>query len=208
MTTLSDLITATIEITGRPDLTTLITRSIFKATIKEHSAVDYPRDLAAISPIALPASSTNRYQLSLLTLGLATSLRKISKIAEAVTPVESPIYTGAGYYGQIQFTEVSPNNLFDGYAMEVYDYFYRQGDTINIASSRAVANVALLYYAMPVITVEAYASWIADLYPYVIYEHAASDVFKAVGKDDEAATYRAKLPDNRMDIIRSEIGAI
>jgi hypothetical protein len=46
------------------------------------------------------------------------------------------------------------------------------------------------------------------MYPYVIYEAAASNVFQAIGKNDEAGVYRGKLMDNRLDLIKAEIGAI
>lgn len=208
MTTLSDLILNVVNITGRPDLTALITQSILKATIKEHSAIDYPRDLAVQTPIALTPSTIFRYSLSVSGLLLPTNLRKIKSIREVVGTPASPLYTSAGYWGQLEFTEISPTNIFDNYALERYDYFYRQGDLLSLVASRNVDNIGLIYYAMPNIGTGTYQSWIADLYPYVIYEHVASDIFKAIGKDEEAATYRQKLPDNRLDVIKSEIGVI
>ena len=208
MTALSDLITATVTITGRPDLQDLITQSIFKATLKEHAAIDYPRDLAELTPVALPVSTNWRYSLSLATLGLLTTMRKIALVREDLATDPSSLYSTAGYWGQLQFTEVSPKALFDGYALELYDYYYRQGSTLNIVASRSVDNIGIMYYKLPTVLLSGYSSWIADMYPYVIYEHAAADVFKAIGKDEEAATYRQKLPDNRLDVIRGEIGAI
>jgi hypothetical protein len=209
MTSLSDLVTATANITNRPDLILEMQQSIAKATLKEHAAIDYPRDLVELSPIALSnTSGLYRYSVSLVTNNLYPVLRKVDKIYEVPATALQATFSSAGYYGAIQFSEIDPARLFDEYNLEKYNYFFRQGNTLELVAFRQVDNIGIRYYARPVVTVAAYSSWIADMYDYVIYEAAAADIFKMIGKDEEAQTYRQKLQDNRLDIIRNEVGAI
>ena len=81
--TITDLATAVYAITNRPDLSALTTLAIKRATIKEHAAMDYPRDLVLTPPIALDNSSgLNRYSLNEVTLSLYGMIRKIKFIKE------------------------------------------------------------------------------------------------------------------------------
>ena len=45
MTTFSDLFDSVVTVTKRPDLVAETTLALKRAIIKEHSAIDYPRDL-------------------------------------------------------------------------------------------------------------------------------------------------------------------
>ena len=209
MTTLAELVASVITITNRPDLLNETTLAVKKATLKEHNAIDYPRDLVKTSAIALDnTSALSRYSLSLATLGIYTLVRKIDSIAEIAETSYSASLSRSGYYGTLQFTELAPTALFDEYNLEKLDYYYRQGNSIELVAARQVNSIVIRYYARPLVGDANYSSWIADLYDYVIYEAAAADIFKLIGKADEAQTYRAKSQDNRMDILKSEIGSI
>jgi hypothetical protein len=209
MTTLTELVTSVTNITNRPDLVLETQQSIYKATLKEHAAIDYPRDLVSLGPLALDnTSGLYRYSISLITNNLYPVMRKVDKVYEVPTAALQATFSSAGYYGAIQFDEIDPARLFDEYNLERYNYFYRQGNTLELVAFRQVDNIGIRYYARPTVTLAGYSSWIADMYDYVIYEAAAADVFKMIGKDEEAGTYRQKLQDNRLDIIRNEIGAI
>jgi hypothetical protein len=48
----------------------------------------------------------------------------------------------------------------------------------------------------------------ADLYDYVLYTHAAAEIFRIIGKSEEYKMQLAMTQENRLDIIRNEIGAI
>ena len=208
-TAITALATAVYAITNRPDLSALTTLAIKRATIKEHAAMDYPRDLVLTAPIALDNSNgLNRYSLDEVTLGLYGMIRKIKFIKELNNTQYSSAYYSQGYWGELDFKERAPNNLFDEYNMEYTSYYFRQGTSINIVAVRAVNYIGIQYYQQPNIVDLTYASWIADMYPYVIYEAAAANVFQAIGKNDEAGVYRGKLMDNRLDLIKAEIGDI
>jgi hypothetical protein len=209
MTTFAELAAGVYAITNRPDLITQTALAIQKATLKEHSAIDYPRDLAVSPAIALDNTAGNwRYDLSLTNLTLAGKVRKIKTIREVLATVPNVFYSFTGYWGEIDFTEKDSANLFDNYGLEKYNYYIRQGDILSLVAYRQVDNIGIEYYKRPIIDEATYASWIADDFPYVIYEAAAADVFKLIGKTDESQLYRQKMTDNRLDVIKSEIGAI
>jgi len=206
---LDDLIEQVYIITGRPDLVAETKQAVLRATLKEHSSIDYPRDLVVTASIPLDnTSGLWRYSLSEVTLGLYGQLRKILTIREVLSPMPDALHNFQGYWGDIEFHERAANNIFDAYQMEQQNYYYRQGNSINLAAIRAVTAIAIQYYKRPDLGTACYDSWIAGLFPYVIYEAAAADIFKMVGKDEEAQRYAGKLMDNRLDIIKSEIGAI
>lgn len=210
--TLSDLqslIDAVMVITNRRDLLEETKQAIFKATLKEHTAIDYPSDLVTSAPIELDNSGTNsKYHLDLNSLGLNGYLRKIKMIGEVVQVELNAFNTYQGYWGQINLQELAPNNLFDNYNIENQNYYFRQGNNINVAAMRPIQLLAIMYYQLPTIKESEYSSWIADRYPYIIYEHAAADIFQTVGKRDEFTIYRSKIPDNRLDVIKAEISTI
>jgi hypothetical protein len=209
MTSLADLVASVITTTNRPDLVAETTLAIRKATLKEHAAIDYPRDLVTTGHITLTnPTDSSRYSLSLVTLGIYNLVRKVDTIYEVLATEQSASLSRSGYYGALQFSEVDPKALFDEYSIEKLDYFYRQGNSIEIVAARQLNAIAIKYFARPDIGATTYSSWIADLYDYAIYEAAAADIFKLIGKRDEAQEYVRKQQDNRMDIIKNEVGSI
>jgi hypothetical protein len=205
MTTFANLIDSVITVTRRPDLTAEITLALKKAIVKEHSAIDYPRDLKVqSSALTQPSPNTFRYSIS-----LPATARKIKYIKEAPANVDSAIFTSSGQYGILEFKEKNLDNLFDAYSREAVNYYTRFGTTINLAASRQVDNVTTYYYDLPDLSNTAvYSDWLADLYDYVLYTHAAAEIFRITGKTDEYKIQLASIQDNRLDIIKSEIGEL
>ena len=210
MTTFADLVTSTYTVTKRPDLVAETTLALKRAITKEHAAMDYPRDLASIAvPLTQPVPNTYRYTLSLATLSLYPSARKITRIIEIDNPVEPAAATYLGNQGLIEFKEKAHDNLFDSYHMEAYNYFYRFGSNLNLVAQRQVNNVAIQYYFLPDLSNTAsYSDWMADMYDYAIYTHAAAEIFRIIGKSEEYKMQLAMVQENRLDIIKNEIGRI
>lgn len=209
MTTFADLVSSTITVTKRPDLVAETTLALKRAITKEHAAMDYPRDLASlVTPLTQPSPNTYRYTLSLATISIYPAARKIIRIVESSTPVVA-MNTFQSYYGVVNFKERSPDNLFDAYGQELNSYFYRFGNTINLVAPRQVDNVLIEYYALPdTSNTSTYSDWMADMYDYVLYTHAAAEIFRIIGKQDEQQIQLAMMKDHRLDIIKNEIGAI
>ena len=206
MTTLSDLLASVITVTNRPDLVAESTLAIQKATLKEHSFTDYKSDIAYSGVISLTDSAGNfRYQISQVTVGMYPQCRKILKIGEVLSSIPVSYLSFEGYWGEIDFTEQDVDDLFDGYRIEKSNYYTRVGNLINLVALREVTQIGISYYALPNISNAGYSSWIADKFPYVIYEVAAADIFDMIGKTDESKLYLNKVQSNRLDILKSEI---
>lgn len=208
MTTFAELVTDVYTITKRPDLVDETTLALKKAIIKEHSALDYRSDLA-VTAVALtqPSPQNYRYTVSLGTLGI--NCRKVNEIVELPSTVLQAADTFAGQYGVISFKERGHDNIFSGYGVEFNNYYYRLGNTINLVAQREVDNVALYYYKLPSLSNTAtYSDWLADNFPYLLYTHAAIEIFRMIGKDTETKMYSQQLLDHRMDVAKSEISAI
>lgn len=208
MTTFADLVASTITVTKRPDLTSEVTLALKKAIIKEHSAFDYPRDLANLQvALTQPVAANNRYTLSLATLGLYPALRKISLIQEIpdiVEPAISSVQNNA-----LIFKEKKHDNVFNTYGQEINQYYYRLGSSINIVAPRQVDNINIVYYGLPDLSNTAtYSDWLADMFDYVIYTSAAAEIFRIIGKSAEQKMQLQMLADNRMDVIKSEISEV
>jgi hypothetical protein len=187
----AQLINDVVTITGRADLTnSLIPTAIQQATLKEHAADNYDRDLTS----AVIPTNTDDLKFSLNMTSL-TRPRRIQAVRE-------PLILGAGEI--ILFDKLSSEDLFDYFGSEKTNYYLKAGSSLNITAARSVANIEILYYQYPDVYID-YQSWIADAYPYVIADHAASIVFKSIGKDDEAQRFRANAVENRLLIASGEI---
>jgi hypothetical protein len=209
MTTFAELLDNVYTVTNRPDLIAETTLAIQKATIKEHSAIDWPRDLQSSNVIALDNTAGNwKYAIQVSDIALASTVRKIKTIREVLATTPNVFYTFQGYWGEVDFTEQAADNIFDNYGLERYNYYLREGTNIILTAYRQVDQIGVVYYSLPITIPASYASWIADMYPYVIYEAATADIFKLIGKTDESQLYRQKMGDNRLDIIKSEIGVL
>ena len=216
-TTFDNLVQSVYTVTKRRDLVAETQLAIIRAIKKEHAAYDYPDDLLIVGPVTLTPNSPDNYRYSVpLSSGGANvypNARKIKYIREILGTINQSLYTWAGYYGELVFDELAIDNIFDNYNTEVSTYYTRIGQTVNIIAPRSVAQVAIAYYNTPNMSVPAnygvtYTDWLADEWDYVIWEHAAAEIFRIIGKDSEFKTFESKIQDNRRDLVMSKIGAI
>ena len=210
MTAFSDLRDLVYAITNRPDLVAQTGVALRRAIIKEHSARDYARDIVVASA-TLTQANPNLFRYTIDTTGGSTiwypRLRKINILREIPTTLNPAYYTNVGFWGEVEFKELNPDNIWDGYGRERVNYYYRHGVLIDLVASRQVDIVGCTYYALPILTSEAaYTDWMADLYPYALADHAAAQIFRLIGKSDEYKMFTDNIQENRMDIVRSEIG--
>lgn len=203
MTTLTDLVNDIIAVTNRPDLETRIILAVQKVTLKEHAAIKYARDLIISPAITLVSSSDFRYQIDRTVVPLVR-LRAIKTIRE-VTSSQPSLQTFSGFYNQLEFKEAALDNIFDEYNTEKRDYFYRQGNFINLVATRDISQVQVSYYQSPDVSIATYQSWIANEYSYLIYDAAAAEIFGSIGNNQEHASYLNKANNDRLDVIKAEV---
>lgn len=202
MTTLATLIDYVKAVTNRPDMDTDITRTIQFVTLKEHAAELYDRDLVVSSSIPVTASDSFRYSVDIS--GSVDRLRRIAIVREYMATLSDFV----GTYGQIEFERRNVVDAFDSYGV-IRNNFYSQigNSTLSIKASRAISSIQVIYYQNPdVFGTYDNSSWIANEFPHIIVDAACAEIFKMIGKDDEAAMYKQKMTENRLTLLTAALG--
>lgn len=213
MTTLAELQDTVYTITNRPDLVAETILAIQTATLKEHAAIDYTKDLVSVDiTLTQTLPETFRYAIDMGTAGspgdpinFAPRKYKVVRESAGASPLQS-LQTISGQQGLIDFREVSVTDIFNGYQQERPNYYYLQGERfINVVAARKMELLQLIYYALVKVAPSTYFSWIANQFPYVIQLAAAASIFGSIGRDSESRRLRAEALDGRVDIIRSNV---
>lgn len=181
--------------TNRPDLIAETQLAVAKATLKMHmqgpkdergnpTTVFYVQDEVR-DFITLPVQLTDFHYA--IDISMYPSLRSVKALQEYNNPA-------TGY--EKKYTPVDPDNIFDSYGFEKYDYWYRAGTVIQLRVKAAPIQVQLSYFALPIVDGATYSSWIASLYSQAIVEEAAGTVFRMIGKDEEYKTYQMLTQEN------------
>jgi hypothetical protein len=175
--TLTDLTNEVYTLTGRPDRVTETLSAIRSATLKLHQCDFFYKDLYETGI----QFNTSDYLQQL-------DYRALFPLFRAVKYIRKYDYVNSAPGKELSRIDV--DNLFDQYNVTKTDVYYVGGAYLNINSCDQQQYYLIGIYQNPNITVANYNSWIALDHPYAIVFDAAATVFKAIGKDDEAAAYR------------------
>jgi len=186
----NSLSTAVYDITKRPDLIQETILAIRKATMKLHMAELWKNDIAQVYPLVTAGvGDTYSYRYT-LTLNAATVFPRFRRVAFIKEYNATPL----GY--EIDFKELDMASLLDNYQLEKVNYWTQAGMGATIRSSKALTQVRVGYYRYPDINPITFESWIANQFPDAIIEEAIASIFEAVGKIDEARSYRNRFIEN------------
>lgn len=194
--TLAELTQQVYTITNRADRTAETLSAIQSATLKMHQSDYYWKD---IFESGYNSGTVGAYEHDIDYRAIIPLFRAIKYIRKW-----SPDLTGQnplGCPGKL-LTCVEPANVFDDYQQQKSDVFYMAGAYIHVNSSTLDQYYILGSYLQPNITSTGYSSWIAIDHPFAIIYEAAAMVFKAIGKDEEAATYRT-LNQDQIALLKS-----
>ena len=175
--TLAELTQAVYDITARPDLVSLTSSAIQSATLKAHQSDYYYKDIFE----AGVAFSTAEFIQNLDYRALLPTWRALKYLRK---------YDNVNGMPGLELEIVVPENVFNDYSVQRSDICYGAGAFIQINSSTEERYYLLGCYVNPNITPAGYNSWVALDHPFFIIFDASATIFKAIGKDDEAATYR------------------
>lgn len=178
----SDLCSEVYTLTGRPDRVAETESAVKSATLKAHQSDYYYKDIFE-SGIAF---TTSDYVQNLDYRALLPRWRALKYLRKYDNTSGTP--------GK-ELDIIVPENVFDAYKIQKQDVCYVAGAYVQINSSTQEQYYLLGCYLNPDITIATYDSWIALDHPYAIIFDAAATVFKAIGKDEEAATYRQMVPE-------------
>ena len=176
--TLDDMLTEVYALTNRPDLVVETKAAVKAATLKAHHSDYYSKDIHEVTVTLGVEESAYVYSLDIY--NRVSNYRALKYIRKLDVGTAEPA----------EFIEVVElEELFDSYGVSRTDVCYMAGRNIEIKSSTLFNKIVLACYVSPLVTESAYASWVADLYPYVIVYEAARVVFKTIGYDEQSATY-------------------
>lgn len=182
---LGELCQEVYTITGREDLVAETQLAIRRATLKFHAIDFWLRD--KFEQILQFTSA------SVLQIDIAQSLPRFRKF-EHIYPYDVTCGKVVPIYDQISgqargLKEISAAQLFDAYNGDKLDVFYMAGNFVNIRFSQGREGIYLSYWQYPVVTLNGYVSWIADMYPYILIEEAAGHILTAIGQVEDAVRF-------------------
>ena len=178
--TLAELIAEVYTITGRSDRVAETLSAVKSATLKAHQSDYYYKDLFETGLDFGYADFVMNFVYRDI-IPLWRSLKYLRK------------YDMTNNMPGKVLTLLPPENVLDEYATQKTDICYVAGAYIQINSSTEQQYYLLGCYLNPNITETGYNSWVALDHPYCIIFDAAATVFKAIGKDEEAAAYRTMV---------------
>lgn len=176
MSVFTELCDEVYTLTNRPDLIAETKMAVKAATLKAHQSDLFYKDIyeAGISFGSSEFIQTLEYRN---VIPKYRQLKYIRKTDLAGTP---------GNF----ITVITPTTALDKYGSAKEDVCYAAGEVIQIKSSTLLQYILFGCYVNPDITELGYNSWIALDHPYAIIFEAAATVYKAIGQDDQATTFR------------------
>lgn len=175
--TLTELINEVYTITGRPDRVGETLSAVKSATLKAHQCDYFYKDIFETGVAFTSAAYVQQLDYrSVIPLWRANKYLRI--------------YDNSSGTPGVFLNLIQPELVLDRYTVEKTNIYYVAGAYINIKMDSLQQYFLYGCYVNPDITATGYNSWIAKDHPYAIVLDAAATVFKAIGKDDEAATYR------------------
>lgn len=193
--TLAELISEVYTLTGRPDRVAETLSGIKAATLKAHQTDYYYKDIYE-GGVGFGSAEfiQNLVYREVLPKWRAVKYFRKYDLANA-TPGK-------------HLTHIVPENVMDRYLVEKDDIYYVAGAEVTIKSSTKEQYYLFGAYLHPDITESGYNSWIAEDHPFYIVYEAAATVFKAIGKDEEAAAFRGMVAEQLQLIKISNISPL
>jgi hypothetical protein len=173
----SDLCAEVYAHTKRPDQVAVTESAVRSATLKAHQSDYYYRDIFETGLQFNTAAYNQSLDYKLL-IPRWRSLKYLRK------------YDAVSGTPGVELDVILPEQIFDRYKSQKQDICYVAGSYLQTNSSTLDQYYLLGCYLNPDITSASYTSWIANDHPYAIVYDAAATVFKAIGKDEEAAAFR------------------
>lgn len=190
--TLSELQGEVYTLTGRPDQAARTLLAVRSATLKLHQVDFFPKDLFETGI----TFSLSAYLQQLEYRSIIPRWRALKYIRK----------TDVDQADNLPFlTVITPEQVLDNYGCNRNDICYMGAEVINIRSSTELQYILLGCYLNPDVTETGYSSWIAGEFPYAVVYEAASEVFRATGRSEEAAEYRRLAAEQRQLILISNI---
>ncbi len=174
--TFAELLTEVYTLTNRPDLVAETKSAIKAATLKAHGTDFYSKDIFETGV----EWDTEEYIQSMDYITLIPNFRAIKYLRRVESATDD--------MGKF-FSIITPDEVLDSYGYNKTDIAYVAGRILQIRAEEKFSKALFGCYVFPIVREEAYSSWIAEMFPYVIVFEAARVVFKTIGFDEQSAQY-------------------
>lgn len=195
---LSELLTAVVTKTKRPDLEDDILLAVQEATLFLHQVDFFRRDLIEV-PICYDTPTFS----GRIDIGAECALpgfRKISYWRKADRATRIPVAGKDGFFSQVE-----PDALLDTFNEQKRNVYYLAGRYINWLSSSKDSLHLIGYWKNPKIGEGEYDSWIADYSPFPIIKYAAGIVFNDIGQKEVGAEEKREAIAMMQVLLQNEI---
>lgn len=189
--------------TGRPDLVSDTLQAVLEATQTAHLLDNLPRDITESQVVFDTAAYIQNLDSTAIpyyrSLCYARKWDPSFTAASQNPYLDPPFYSytqGLGGTGGFPYPNYPNQAIADLEIIEASDYrdlywgterfdvAYQAGTQINIKSSTPLKYLRLGWYKFPQLNVDLYDSWIASLFPAVIYGKASATIFSNTGDTD------------------------
>jgi len=120
---------------------------------------------------------------------------------------QAGLYFAKGMNVQVQefFEILNPTHLLDAYGNDRTGVAYVAGTVVNIKSFYQFQYAIIGLYNNPVVSEDAYNSWVAVSHRYAIIYEAARVVFKQIGFDEQSTQFQALVTEQLAEVKASNI---
>ena len=174
--TFDELVAEVFLITNRPDLTGETKSAVRAATLKAHKTDFYSKDIHETGV----EFDTADFRQSLDYILFISNFRAIKYLRRVEDENDD-----VGKFFEI----ILPEEVLDNYGRNRVDIAYVAGRVLEIRASVEFSKALLGAYVYPIVREDAYDSWVAEQFPFSIIYEAARVVFKAIGYDEQSATF-------------------
>lgn len=174
--TFDELLEEVYLITARRDLVAETKSAIKAATLKAHKSDFYSKDIHETGI----EFDTADFRQSLDYISLISNFRSLKYLRRVEDENDD-----VGNF----FDIITPEETIDSYGLNRADIAYVAGRVLEIRSSVTFSKALLGAYVLPIVREGAYTSWVAEQFPFVIIYEAARVLFKAIGYDEQSATF-------------------
>ena len=174
--TFDELLQEVYLITNRPDLEAESKSAIKAATLKAHKSDFYSKDIHETGV----EFETATFRQSLDYISLISNFRSLKYFRLAEDENDD-----TGTFLEI----ITPDNVLDSYGCNKSDIAYVAGRVLEIRASVEFKFALLGAYVLPIVREGAYDSWVAEQFPFSIIYEASRVLFKAIGYDEQSATF-------------------
>jgi len=178
--TFNELLEEAYLLTDRRDLEAETKSAIKAATLKAHQSDFYSKD---IHETGVEFDNCD-YRQALDYISLIPNLRALKYFRRVQDQ-----YDDTGTFLEV----ILPEELLDSYGVGRRDIAYIAGRILEIRSAVPFQYALMGAYVLPIVTETGYSSWVAEQFPFAIVYEAARVVFKAIGYDEQSATFTQLL---------------